>query len=330
MRIGFQRFENRAGLFRRVGRTLWTRLCQGDFAGVEMGHEPSVGPVGMEGTAAVAGHPRDRDVSEVVDWPQQLARPAELLEDEPLIVARIGPAVDPVGECVTAGAPVEKIHRADDLALVREIDLDRIVHSAAGERLDFATAELGRPDPRAFARFHDLPRVVVGNGKALATVRPEKASVRMQKGSVHIGGVAGEIKTGREFLLHLGAAVPVLVGEAPEARRRHHVERVVNPKSALRESEFVGKECGLVKDAVSICVLQHPDRARPLAEKSLFVQIHPRIFRNKKSTAIIERRHDRMFHQPRRHRRGHRDPRINYEIVGDERPDEDREEKGQE
>jgi hypothetical protein len=215
----------------------------------------------------------------MVGMTEQLAGAAEFGDDLALVVARIDAAVDPVHEHVAAGPAVEEIHRAHHLAFVGEIDLDGIVHAATGEGLDLAPTQLRRPDPRGLALLHDLPGVAVGNGETLAAVAPVEASVRMKKGTVDIGGVAGEVEAGRELFAHLGTAIAILVGETPEARRRHHVERIIDPERALGKGQAVGKESRFVEDAVLVGIFDEPDRAWFLREEFLLVQIDARRFR---------------------------------------------------
>ena len=301
MRIWFQRLQNRRGFHGFVASSFWRGLSQSDLSGVEVGHEQAVGPFRLQDPAPVAAHPRHRNVTEIVDWREQFAGFPEFFEDETLIKTRIGTPIDPMRQGIATGTPVKKIHRSEDLAFVGEIELHRIIHAAAGKGLDLAPTQLRRPDPRALSTLHDLPGVVVRDRKSLASMAPEKSSVRMQKGAVNVRRIPCKIESGRQLLSHFRNTVAILIGETPETGWRHHVERIVDPEGTLREGEVIGKNSRFVVDPVVVCIDEPRDKPGPFFEEILFVEIDPGILCEEEIPFVVECRHHRMRHEPRRY-----------------------------
>jgi hypothetical protein len=246
--------------------------------------------------AACKTGPADCDVTEVVHDRHGLQRARQAGDGLHLVGAFINTAVEPVHDGVAARLAVVEILRADDLALGREIDLHGVV--AARERMPphVVTAGLAGPDAAGEPLVHERA-VLLHDLVPLASVAPVEAAVGMQEGAVHIRGVAGVLEASDDHLALVGDAVVIRVRKLPQSRRRAHVERAIQPASALREGHLVRVDGALVEDAVLVRVLEHEDAIRRVGLELLLVPVHAGAVAHEKATAIIEAAHDGMRHQ---------------------------------
>ena len=188
---------------------------------------------------------------------------------------------------------------ADDVATAGEIDLDRVV--AAAERVpgDVAAIRFAAPDA-AGERGIDGRAVLLLHVVAFAAVAPVEAAVGMQKRAVDVGGVAGVVEAGDDFLALVGHAIVVGVRELPNRRWRGDVETAVQPARALREGHLVGKEGALVESTILVGVFEHEDAVRRILFELFLVPIHAGGIADEEASLVIEAAHDRMRDQRRR------------------------------
>ena len=288
-------------LFRFGGdesRSFANEPCPGQPSRVEVGNDPVVLPVLAQLAAPVTGHAGNGDMTEIVDLGKEIPRSREFLEDLLLIPARIGPAMDPVGESVAAWSTVKEIYGADDFSFLGEIDFHGIVHSTAGKGFHVAAPDRRGPDAGSLAFIENGPGIRIGNGMSLATMTPVDSPVRVEERTMNVGGVPGEIETRSQFFPDLGNSVPVFIGKTPQAGRGHHVEGVVDPEGPLGKGELVGEGGCLVINAVAIGIFEETNRIRRFGEKLFLFQVHSRVLGDEESAPVIERCHDRVPDQP--------------------------------
>ena len=147
----------------------------------------------------------------------------------------------------------------------REDHIHGVVHPSGQDRLD---PGIWGPPPEDMGGAGDQGRTVrpfvglLGEG-ALGPVDP---TVRSQVGTMEIVGATGEGLALEPLLPPVGDSVAVGIGQLPDAGRRRHVERAVEPEGALGNHHAVGERRAPVETAVSVRIFQALDAVRFLLQ----------------------------------------------------------------
>ena len=232
---------------------------------VERHHEVEVVGGGGEGrgefgTAGPEGAAAGHQVAEVGDERHLQVR-AELVGDDVQEVgARVDAAELPLADRVVPRDAVVEVAGAEELAGRGDGQAGRVIAADQGMPADVGAIGAHRPDAAGQALVHERA-VRLLHVMTLAAMRPVKAAIRVSPRTVDVGAVGRPLETAHQQLALVGHAVAVGVRELPDAGRRGHVERAVQPAGALRHRQAVGEDRAAIEDAVAVAILQHHDAA---------------------------------------------------------------------
>ena len=137
-------------------RAASSHLRSHDLVRIKLGDQEVVGKVCAQLRAAIASRPGNCDMPQIGDRWQEIAGSFELGNNLWLVETRVDTAVHPMHQAV-ASLPIEQIHRPEHFSFLGEIDLDRIVHSAAAMDLDVASSALHEKMRAAFPLLRMWP-----------------------------------------------------------------------------------------------------------------------------------------------------------------------------
>ncbi len=240
---------------------------------------------------------------------EQFASAAELGEHGGLIGPRINATVQPMNQTIAA-LRIENVHRTEHFAGGGEVDLGRIIHTAAAVRLHVTAIGATGKNPRGLT-FADDRAGGIRDLMAMPSLAPIDASLRTEKAAMHIGGVAGVTKLANDLLANIGDVVAVGIAKPPDRSRRRNIQPAIVPERSLRKRELVGKDRSLVEHAIGIRIGQQHDAVRQFLFEFLTLQIATGIFGHEQSASIVEAGHDGMLDERRLGGEG------DFETIGD-------------
>ena len=94
-------------------------------------------------------------------------------------------------------------------------------------------------------------------------------------------------------------AIPIAVGELPDARRRRNINRTVKPEHALGKHQLLSKDRTLIISPVAIAVLQAHDAMGLVFELFLDFLIRARGIRHIQAALLVQIRRNRPVDQRR-------------------------------
>jgi len=280
-----------------VKRTMM--VAQKLYEGVELGDEPVVRKSFAESkrTGAIPHATADGDVAEVVDRVERLAGAGEFRQAFRLVEAGVDAAADPVDERVPPFL-IEDVSGAEHFPFLGPVDLDRVVHAAAGKDLHVAAVRFAREDTGRLPLAGHLA-VFVRYFVSVPPFAPIDAAVGAEEAAVHVGRIAGVAELADQQLPLIGHAVVVEVGQFPDAAGGGRIDRAVMPEGPLREGHFVGEDRLLIELAVPVGVFQSHDAVGKLLLQIDSRQIHPRALGHIEPPFVVKAGHDGMLDQRR-------------------------------
>ena len=128
---------------------------------------------------------------------------------------------------------------------------------------------------------------------------PVDPAVEPKIGAVEIVGASRQRFRLEPLLALVGDSVTVGVGQLPDARRRRHVERPVQPHRPLRKHHLVGKDGARVVASVAVLVHETDDAMRPVRELLLDLVVRAGGIGDVQAAVFVEVGDDGAVHEGR-------------------------------
>ena len=249
-------------------------------------------PGGIDGLGAGGGR------AQVEHGRQQVPGPGVAGED--VVRFSENAAMDGVDDSVPAAQfrMLDKGGRQQALSPGCEDDVHRVVHSSRQDRLD---PGISGPPPEDVGGAGDQWRAarpfvgLLGEG----SLGPVDPTVQSQVGTMKIVGATGEGLAREPLLPPVGDAVAIGIRQLPDAGRRRHVERAVEPEGALGNHHAVGERRAPVETSVSVRVFQALDAVRFLLQLLLHRVVGTGGLGHVEPSLLVEIDGNGTFHQRR-------------------------------
>ena len=193
---------------------------------------------------------------------------------------------------------LEKGGGQDPFAGGREGHIDRVVHAAVHDRFNHAVARTPAEDVRGLGHERGLAGPLVGL-LGERTLGPVDRAVETEVGPMQIVRAAGERLPLEPLFTPIRDAVPIGVRQFPDARRRRHIERAVEPHRAFGKHHLVGEHDARVEPAVTVLVLEAHDPVRLVGELFFDSVVRSRGVGDVEPPLLVEVRDDRAVHDRR-------------------------------
>ncbi len=265
-----------------------------DLSHVEHRGKEAVAILGAEDARRVPRQAGRHRGTELTHDRHEVPRPRVAVDDR--VRFSVHAAVNRVQQRVPAPGlrVLEKRRRENPLAGRRERDVDGIVHSAREHDVDRGVAGPAAEDVRR-ARHERLlagARVRLLRKRALGPVDP---SVGSQVRTVEIVRAARQRLALEPLFAPIRDAVPVGIGQLPDARRRGDVQRPVEPHRPFRQHHPVGEDDAPVEPSVAVGVLEPDDAMGAIGELFFDSVVRPGRIGDVHPAVFVEVRDDRTF-----------------------------------